>query len=141
MIEPLLITERLTIPAADLSWAAARGSGPGGQNVNKVASKVELRFDLAGTAALSEEVKARLRLLAGNRLDAEGRILITCQESRDQRYNLDEALRKLRGLILKALVPPKKRKPTKPTRSSQVRRLDSKKVHSEKKRRRSSGEE
>ncbi|HOY65666.1 MAG TPA: alternative ribosome rescue aminoacyl-tRNA hydrolase ArfB [Candidatus Ozemobacteraceae bacterium] len=141
MIEALIITERLTIPASDLSWAAARGSGPGGQNVNKVASKVELRFDLEGTTVLSGEVKGRLRLLAGNRLDAEGRILITCQESRDQRYNLDEALRKLRGLILKALVPPKKRRPTKPTRASQMRRLDSKKAHSDKKRRRSSGEE
>ena len=141
MIDPLPVTALLTIPAADLEWSAARGSGPGGQNVNKVASKVELRFDLTGTSALNQAVKERLRGLAANRLDSEGRILIISQESRDQRNNLETALRKLRELILKALVPPKKRRPTKPTRASKERRLDSKRVHSDKKRRRSSPED
>jgi len=141
MIDALPITDLVTISAADLEWSAARGSGPGGQNVNKVASKVELRFDLAGTPALNWAVKERLRSLAANRLDSEGRILITCQESRDQRSNLEAALRKLRQLILKALVPPKRRRPTKPTRASKERRLDSKRVHSDKKRRRGSPED
>ena len=141
MTEPLQINEVLTIPAADLQWSAARGSGPGGQNVNKVASKVELRFDLNGTTALSPAVKDRLRAIAGNRIDAEGRLLITCQESRDQRSNLEEALRKLRDLILKALTPPKKRRPTKPTRASKERRLAGKRAHAEKKRRRTSDSE
>lgn len=141
MIEPLQISDHLTIPAADIQWSAVRGSGPGGQNVNKVASKVELRFDLAGTTALAWDVKERLRSLAGNRFDADGRLLLTCQESRDQRHNLEEALQKLRALILKALTPPKRRRPTKPTRGSKERRLAGKRVHSDKKRRRSSGEE
>jgi len=141
MTEPLQINEVLTIPAADLQWSAARGSGPGGQNVNKVASKVELRFDLNGTTALSPAVKDRLRAIAGNRIDAEGRLLITCQESRDQRSNLEEALRKVRALILKALTPPKKRRPTKPTRGSKERRLAGKRAHAEKKRRRTSDSE
>ena len=141
MTEPLQINEVLTIPAADLQWSAARGSGPGGQNVNKVASKVELRFDLNGTTALSPAVKERLRAIAASRVDAEGRLLITCQESRDQRYNLEEALRKLRDLILKALTPPKKRRPTKPTRASKERRLAGKRAHAEKKRRRTSDSE
>ncbi|HQG29586.1 MAG TPA: alternative ribosome rescue aminoacyl-tRNA hydrolase ArfB [Candidatus Ozemobacteraceae bacterium] len=141
MTEPLQISESLTIPAADLQWSAARGSGPGGQNVNKVASKVELRFDLNGTTALSPAVKDRLRAIAGNRIDAEGRLLITCQESRDQRSNLEEALRKVRALILKALTPPKKRRPTKPTRGSKERRLAGKRAHAEKKRRRTSDSE
>ncbi|HNW37043.1 MAG TPA: alternative ribosome rescue aminoacyl-tRNA hydrolase ArfB [Candidatus Ozemobacteraceae bacterium] len=141
MIDALPITDLVTISSADLEWSAARGSGPGGQNVNKVASKVELRFDLAGTPALNWAVKERLRSLAANRLDSEGRILITCQESRDQRSNLEAALRKLRQLILKALVPPKRRRPTKPTRASKERRLDSKRVHSDKKRRRGSPED
>ncbi|HOT30507.1 MAG TPA: alternative ribosome rescue aminoacyl-tRNA hydrolase ArfB [Candidatus Ozemobacteraceae bacterium] len=141
MTEPLQISESLTIPAADLHWSAARGSGPGGQNVNKVASKVELRFDIAGTTTLSPAVKERLRAIAGNRIDADGRLLITCQESRDQRSNLEEALRKLRDLILKALTPPKKRRPTKPTRASKERRLAGKRAHAEKKRRRTSDSE
>ncbi|MBP7632758.1 aminoacyl-tRNA hydrolase [Candidatus Ozemobacteraceae bacterium] len=141
MTDPLQINESLTIPTADLQWSAARGSGPGGQNVNKVASKVELRFDLNGTTALSPAVKERLRAIAASRVDAEGRLLITCQESRDQRYNLEEALRKLRDLILKALTPPKKRRPTKPTRASKERRLAGKRAHAEKKRRRTSDSE
>ncbi len=141
MTEPLQINEVLTVPAADLQWSAARGSGPGGQNVNKVASKVELRFDLNGTTALSPAVKDRLRAIAGNRIDADGRLLITCQESRDQRSNLEETLRKLRDLILKALTPPKKRRPTKPTRASKERRLAGKRAHAEKKRRRTSDSE
>lgn len=138
MIEPLQINDYLTIPASDMQWIAVRGSGPGGQNVNKVASKVELRFDLAGTTVLSPDVRERLRSLAGSRLDADGRIVITCQQSRDQRHNLEEALQKLRALVLKALTPPKRRRPTRPTRGSQERRLAGKRVHSEKKRRRSS---
>src|SRR4051794_22779431 len=91
MLEPLVITVALTIPPGDLSWEATRSSGPGGQNVNKVASKVELRFDLPGTAALGPETKARLRALAANRLDAEGKLLIVSQLTRDQGRNLDDA--------------------------------------------------
>jgi ribosome-associated protein len=111
---------RVLVPAGDLSFRAVRASGPGGQNVNKVASKVELRLDLAGTRALDDETKARLRALAGTR---GGEIVITSQATRDQKANLDDARAKLAALIARALHRPRKRKPTRPTRSSVERRL------------------
>lgn len=132
-MDPLWINERLSIPGSDLSWEASRSSGPGGQNVNKVASKVELRFNLSGSRALSDEVKARLASLAASRLDANGCILIVSQLSRDQGRNLDDALDKLRQLILRALVRPTPRRPTRPTRASKERRLSEKRRHGERK--------
>lgn len=133
MADPLVVTPRIVIPAAELAWTAVRASGPGGQNVNKVASKVELRFDLPGSEALPPAVKARLARLAGNKLDADGCILITSQATRDQRQNLEDARDKLAELVRRALVPPKRRRPTRPTRASQKRRVDQKRKHSEKK--------
>jgi len=119
----LRINATLSVPAADLSWRAVRASGPGGQNVNKVSSKVELRFDLPGSAALDEGVKARLRALARGRLDADGRIVIVSQVTRDQAKNLADARAKLADLVARALVPPRPRKPTRPTAGSRERRL------------------
>lgn len=133
VVEPLVITPSLSIPGSDLSWEASRSSGPGGQNVNKVASKVELRFNLPGTRALSLEIKERLANLAATRLDADGWILIVSQLTRDQGRNLDDALDKLRQLILRALVRPKPRRPTRPTRASKERRLTAKRHQSERK--------
>ena len=124
----------IEIPEADLTWTAVRASGPGGQNVNKVASKVELRFDLAGTRALSEPVKARLRALARGRLDSEGRLMITSQKHRDQPHNLEDARDKLAALVAEALVPPRPRRPTRPTRGSVERRIGAKKRRSAAKR-------
>jgi len=124
------------IPARDLSWSAARASGPGGQNVNKVASKVDLRFDLEGTAALTAAQKARLRTMARGRLDGEGRLQIVSQQGRDQAQNLEAARAVLAELIARALVPPKPRRPTKPTRGSRERRLAAKRHGAEKKRER-----
>ena len=132
-MDALRIDHRITIPAADLTWTAVRSSGPGGQNVNKVASKVDLRFDLEGTAALPPDVKARLRALAGTRITADGWLLITSQATRDQARNLADAQEKLRSLILQALVVPKKRKKTKPSRGAKERRLKDKKAHGRKK--------
>ncbi len=123
---PLEIDPRVTLPAHELTWTAVRAGGPGGQNVNKVASKVELRFDLAGTRALAPDVKARLRKLAAGRLDAEGRILLTSQRTRDQAKNLADARDKLAELVRRALFVPKARRATKPTRGSQERRLEGK---------------
>jgi ribosome-associated protein len=138
MNDPLEIRENLILPAGDFVIDAVRSSGPGGQNVNKVASKIELRFDLANTAALAEEVKGRLRALAKNRLDAEGRILITSQKTRDQLKNLEDAREKLRDLVLQALSTPKPRQKTRPSRGAVQRRLNEKKVRSGIKRQRTS---
>jgi ribosome-associated protein len=137
---PLEISATLTLPAACLTWAASRASGPGGQNVNKVASKVELRFDVEGCAALDGATKERLRAIAAGMLDAEGRILVVSQKTRDQPKNLDDAREKLRALILRALVRPKKRRPTRPSRGAVARRLDEKSRASQKKKQRSGGE-
>ena len=140
-MDALRIDGNVVIPAADLTWSAARSSGPGGQNVNKVASKVDLRFDLEGTTALSPEQKARLRASAGARLDAEGRLVIVSQSTRDQRRNLEEARNRLREIVLGCLRPPKKRRPTKPSRSSKEDRLRTKKAQSAKKKERSRRDE
>lgn len=132
-----MVNERVTIPARQLSWSAARSGGPGGQNVNKVSSKVDLRFDL-DASELSPVVKMRLRTIARNRIDADGAILVTSQLTRDQPRNLEDAREKLAELVRQALFVPKARKPTKPSRGSVRRRLEEKRHASDKKRARSS---
>jgi ribosome-associated protein len=131
--EELRVNASVTIPAHDLTWSAARSSGSGGQNVNKVSSKVDLRFDLDGTTALTRTVKDRLRELPGVRLDARGRVVVTSQKTRDQHRNLEDARARLAELVRAASKRPKKRRPTKPSRAAKRRRLDDKRKHSEKK--------
>jgi ribosome-associated protein len=123
----------LTIPSREIEWTAVRSSGPGGQNVNKVSTKVELRFDFEESSQLTVAVKARLRALAQHRLDADGRILITSQVTRNQPQNLEDARNRLAELIAKAMVVPKKRRPTKPSKAAKRRRVADKRVHSKKK--------
>ncbi|HMJ16487.1 MAG TPA: alternative ribosome rescue aminoacyl-tRNA hydrolase ArfB [Polyangiaceae bacterium] len=130
----LSVTSTLTIPAHELEWSAVRASGPGGQNVNKVATKVELRFDLANSAVLSPAVKQRLRALARKRLDSAGRVVVTDQSTRVQSQNLERARAKLAELVKSALTVPKARKPTRPSRAAKRRRLEHKQQVSEKKR-------
>jgi ribosome-associated protein len=133
---PLEITSSIVLPASSMTWSASRASGPGGQNVNKVSSKVELRFDLEGCDVLDGPTKDRLRNLARGYLDAEGRILLVSQRTRDQPKNLEDAREKLRALVAQALVRPKRRRPTKPSRGAVARRLDDKSRASQKKRER-----
>jgi ribosome-associated protein len=122
---PISIGE-LTIPDGDYSLAFVRASGPGGQNVNKVSSAVQLRFDLAGTQLLPLRVKARLRALAGRRVLDDGSLLIIARNHRTQEANRREAEGRLAALIEKALVEPKVRRATRPTRASKERRLEGK---------------
>ena len=113
----------IEIPDADVELAFIRSSGPGGQNVNKVASAVQLRFNLAGTRVLTAPVKARLTRLAGNRVTEDGSLLIVARESRSQEQNRRIAFERLHELIGRALVEPKRRYATRPTRGSKERRL------------------
>ncbi len=132
-MEALVVNDRIVIPVGDLSWTAVRASGPGGQNVNKVSSKVELCFDLAKCAVLHPAVKARMFEACANRLDAEGRVRVVSQATRDQGKNLQDARDKLAALVRAALFVPKPRRPTKPTRGSQRRRMDDKRKQGRKK--------
>jgi len=139
--EPLVVSAALTIPADELRWTAVRSSGPGGQNVNKVSSKVELRFDFERSRVLSNDVRARLRSIARSRLDALGNILIVSQVTRDRQRNLEDARSKLVELVIRACERPKRRRATRPSRGATETRLREKRRHSERKRDRNRGTE
>ena len=134
MSEPLFVSPALTVPANELHFTSVRASGPGGQNVNKVSSKVELRFDFERSKVLGDELKARLRVLASGRLDAQGQILIVSQLTRDRQRNLEDARQKLVDLLVAAGRRPKRRRPTKPSRGATETRLREKRRHSDRKR-------
>lgn len=137
MSEPLVVNPALILPADELRWTAVRGSGPGGQNVNKVSSKVELRFDVARTSHLDDDTKRRLVDLAGHKMDKEGVLLVVCQETRDQKKNLEAARARLADLVRAALVRPRTRRKTKVSKGAIERRLAGKKAVADKKRARS----
>jgi len=121
------ITDRIAIEESELVESFIRASGPGGQNVNKLATAVQLRFDVRRSPALSDEVRARLERLAGRRLTREGVLVITAQSHRTQERNRADALDRLIALIRQAAVRPVPRRATKPTKASRQRRLDAKK--------------
>lgn len=125
-MSPLEISPDVVIADSELALAFVRAGGPGGQNVNKVASAVQLRFDLHANTTLDEGVKLRLRALAGRRLTDDGAILIIARNHRTQEQNRREALARLSDLISRALPAPKVRRATKPTRAARERRLDGK---------------
>jgi ribosome-associated protein len=124
------INDRISIDESELSETFVRSSGPGGQNVNKLSTAVQLRFDVRHSPALTHEVKARLERLAGRRLTNDGIIVIVAQRHRTQENNRRDARERLVDLIKKAAVRPTPRRPTKPTRSSRERRLTGKKIRS-----------
>jgi len=128
-----LVVAHVVIPEAELRWTAVRASGPGGQNVNKVSSKIDLRFDFEASAALSDELKARLRSQAAARLDADGQIQIVSQLTRNQPDNLEDARKKLAALLRSAMIAPKTRRKTKPSRAKKAKRVAEKRVHAAKK--------
>ena len=134
------ITNNISISESELKIDFVQASGPGGQNVNKVASQVQLRFDI-NSPSLPDEVRFRLRKIAKNRITEMGEILINAKRYRSQDRNRQDAIARLIELIRKATVPPKKRKPTHPTRASKEKRLESKRRRSEIKKLRQNVEE
>lgn len=124
---------KFVIPFSELSFSYARSGGAGGQNVNKVNSKVIMNWDLAGSPSLPASVKDRFADRYRNFISAEGIVQVTSEKERSQKANVDDCIRKLHEMIERVAVPPKPRKKTKPTKSSVRKRLDSKKLHSAKK--------
>ncbi len=120
------VTAKISIDEREIEESFVRASGPGGQNVNKLATAVQLRFDVRRSPSFDDEVRARLERLAGSRLTRDGVLIITAQRHRTQGRNRADALDRLIDLIRRAAVPPLKRRPTKPTRASRERRIEGK---------------
>jgi ribosome-associated protein len=128
------ITPTIAIDDSELEERFVRSSGPGGQNVNKVSTAVQLRFDVNRSPSLSDDVRARLRRLAGSRMTTEGVLVIDARARRTQAENREDARARLAALVRQAAIPPKRRTKTKPTRASKEQRLSSKRNRAETKR-------
>ncbi|MEE8444397.1 MAG: alternative ribosome rescue aminoacyl-tRNA hydrolase ArfB [Alphaproteobacteria bacterium] len=128
------IAPDLDVPLSALAFTHIRASGPGGQNVNKVSSAVQLRFDARQSRALSNEVFLRLKPLAGRRMTQDGVIVITAERFRSQERNRADAIDRLVALLREATVPPKRRRPTRPSRGARDRRISQKKQRGQTKR-------
>lgn len=124
------ITPSFSVDESELQFAFVRASGPGGQNVNKVATAVQLRFDV-GHSSLPDEVKERLKHIAGNKITSDGELLIEAKKFRTQEQNREDAVRRFIDLLQRAFQKPKRRRKTKPTAQSKERRLKEKKVRGE----------
>jgi ribosome-associated protein len=126
----LSINATIQVPDSEFDWSFVRSGGPGGQNVNKVASKAVLRWDVRASPSLPDDVKARFLAQQKQRITTEGEIVVTSQRYRDQERNRQDCLDKLQAWLVQATVLPKKRRPTKPSRSSKARRLADKRHRS-----------
>ena len=135
-MQDIVVTPRVTIPAGELAIAFARSGGPGGQNVNKVSSKVELRWNPVTSAALSSDDRAWLVERLKSRLTSDGTLIVTSTATRDQLKNRDDATSKLALIVRTALARPKPRHATRPSRSARGRRVADKRHHAEIKRNR-----
>ena len=130
MADPIVVTAGVLVPAAAIEVRAVRSSGPGGQNVNKVSSKVELRVDVARVEGLTSKARARLLVQVRTRLDADGWLLLKSEKTRDQGRNLADVRARVVELIRAAMIEPKVRRATKPSRGAVERRLKAKQVRS-----------
>jgi ribosome-associated protein len=126
-VSAIIVSETVRVPASAITVHATRASGPGGQNVNKVATRIELRVNLGAIEGLAEGARRRLHGLASRRLDAHGRLVVTSQLTRARWQNLEDARAKVRDLIAAALIRPVPRRPSRPTRTSRERRIAGKK--------------
>jgi ribosome-associated protein len=126
----IIVTDDVRVPEAALTVRAVRASGPGGQNVNKVATKIDLRVELDRIEGLSAAARSRLDALARHRLDADGRLVVTSQATRNQARNLEDAREKVRALVASALIAPRPRTATKPSVTARERRLGDKRLRS-----------
>jgi ribosome-associated protein len=130
------VNDRVVVPEAAIETKAVRASGPGGQNVNKLATKIQMRVELDRILGFEHDDLARVRGFLKSRLDAEGRLLVMSQETRDQARNREDCAAKVADLIRAALFRPKVRRRTRPTRASKERRVEAKRHHSERLRQR-----
>jgi len=130
MADDLIINDRITIPAAELSFTASRSSGPGGQHVNTTDSRIQVRWNLEASTVFTDPQKERLRRALQSRLTESGDLILASEAHRSQRRNREEVVQRLAALIRENLTPPKPRKKTRPTRASKERRLEDKKRRS-----------
>jgi len=141
MADDIIINDKITLPAAELSYTASRSSGPGGQHVNTTDSRIQVRWNIAASAVFTDTQKNRLRRGLQSRLTESGDLILASDAHRSQRRNREEVSQRLAALIREHLTPPKPRKKTRPTQASKKRRLDDKKRRSQLKKNRSGGDD